>query len=136
MQDVPLCRLPPAQGALLVKALGMAMDSADVIASEAKQSMEPIGARRADALSRVAEDYMNAEPVPNSTADRNHVVVQVSAETSVSHLHDGPGVSAETGLAAHYGRRERIGDHCERHWVCYFGFVRLVCSLILLRIHC
>jgi hypothetical protein len=100
-------RLPPEQGALIVKALEMAMDadfaaqnesSSEVIArSEAtKQSMEPIGARRADALAQVAETYMNAEPVPNSTADRYQVVVHVSAETSVSHLHDGPGVSAET----------------------------------------
>jgi len=100
-------RLPPEQGALIVKALGMAMDadfaeqnesSSEVIARSAatKQSMEPIGARRADALAQVAETYMNAEPVPNSTADRYQVVVHDSAETSVSHLHDGPGVSAET----------------------------------------
>jgi Domain of unknown function (DUF222)/HNH endonuclease len=112
-------RLPPEQGALIVKALEMAMDrdfaeqndakddsaesssdviasSSDVIASEAKQSMEPIGARRADALAAVAETYMNSDPVPNATADRYQVVVHVSAESSAAHIHDGPGVSAET----------------------------------------
>ena len=94
-------RLPPEQGALIVKALEMAMDADfaeqnDPKDVSAEASREPIGARRADALAAVAETYMSSEPVPNSTADRYQVVVHVSAETSVSHLHDGPGVSAET----------------------------------------
>jgi Domain of unknown function (DUF222)/HNH endonuclease len=94
-------RLPPEQGALIVKALEMAMDADFAEQPEAKDvsaesSREPIGARRADALARVAEGYMNAEPVPNSTADRYQVVVHVSAKSSAAHIHDGPGVSAET----------------------------------------
>ncbi len=113
-------RLPPEQGALIVKALEMAMEadfaeqnpakddsaessSAAIARSAAtKQSREPIGMRRADALAAVAESYMNSEPVPNSTADRYQVVVHVvgarpgGRRTEPAHLHDGPGVSAET----------------------------------------
>ena len=92
-------RFPPEQGALIIKALEMAMDrdfaAQDDVSAETSEP-EPVGARRADALAAVAEGYMNTEPVPNSTGDRYQVVVHVSAETSESHLHHGPGVSAET----------------------------------------
>ena len=79
-------RFPPEQGALIVKALEMAMDrdfaAQDDVSAETPVAEEPIGARRADALAAVAEGYMNTEPVPNSTGDRYQVVVHVSAETS------------------------------------------------------
>ena len=118
-------RLPAEQGALIVKALEMAMDKAadDVTAdtsagSEAQPEpqSEPIAARRADALAEMAESYMTAQPVPNSTADRYQVVVHVSQETlrddtrcddvtaetsggfdaGRAHLEGGPHVTADT----------------------------------------
>ena len=112
-------RLPAEQGALIVKALELAMDNAfkepveaAVGAGPARDSRsespagagshkgasaetrEPIGARRADALAEMAESYLNNDDNPGSSADRYQVVVHVSAETS--HLDDGPRVSAET----------------------------------------
>jgi len=101
-------RFPAEQGALIVKALEMAMEknyvettaAANDVSAETSEDIEPepIASRRADALADVAETYMNSEPVPNSTADRYQVVVHVSAETSEEHGHmeDGPHVSAET----------------------------------------
>ena len=95
-------RFPAEQGALIVKALEMAMERqyGENVSAETSEETEPapISARRADALAEVAETYMNSEPVPNSTADRYQVVVHVSAETSMEgpHIEDGPQVSAET----------------------------------------
>ena len=103
-------RLPAEQGALVVKALEMAMEKAFAAtsgqpkpASEAEPEPEtghdaesrhepepgpgsepepePIGARRADALAAIAETYMNTGPVANATADRYQVVVHVSRDT-------------------------------------------------------
>ena len=89
-------RLPAEQGALIVKALEMAMDRqfhADNVSAETSEH-ETLPARRADAMAEVAETYLNAEPTRTSTADRYQVVVHVTAETS--HIEDGPHVSAET----------------------------------------
>jgi hypothetical protein len=101
-------RLPAEQGALIVKALEMAMDKdfvgaasplkgdnkppTDVTAETSEP--EPIAARRADALANIAETYMNNNESSGSTADRYQVVVHVTAETS--HIDDGPHVTAET----------------------------------------
>ncbi|MEX2126235.1 MAG: DUF222 domain-containing protein [Woeseia sp.] len=67
--------------------------------------------RRADALVEIAETYLNTELTSGSAADRCQVLVHVSAETlredlsaatsphinaGLSHLDDGPRVSAET----------------------------------------
>ena len=99
-------RLPAEQGALVVKAIEMAMDaefaerSSDVsedvtaVTSEDNDEPVPIAARRADALANVAETYMNNNESSGSTADRYQVVVHVTAETS--NLEDGPHVTAET----------------------------------------
>ena len=95
-------RFPAEQGALIIKAMEMAMERqyAEDVSAETSEDIErePISTRRADALAEVAETYMNSEPVPNSTADRYQVVVHVSAETSLDgpHIEDGPHVSAET----------------------------------------
>ncbi len=101
-------RFPAEQGALIVKALEMAMEkdfgtnralgSAPTGASEAAvpaltdvsaETFEPskpvpIATRRADALAEVAETYMNSEPVPNATADRYQVVVHVVGAASAT----------------------------------------------------
>ena len=107
-------RLPAEQGALIMKALELAMDragnaAADVTAETPETSgREPFHARRADALAGIAESYLNGEPGDNATADRYQVVLHVTAETldsvqtaptpaaRVSHLDDGPHVTAET----------------------------------------
>lgn len=89
---------PAEQGALIVKALEMAMEKR--YAGKAESDVDPMATRRADALAEVAETYMSSEPVPNSTADRYQVVVHVAATTDVSaetpHIENGPHVSAET----------------------------------------
>lgn len=86
-------RMPAEQGALIVKALEMAMerDFGDV---DVTAETSPIAARRADALAEIAETYMNNNESSGSTADRYQVVVHVTAETS--HIEDGPHVTAET----------------------------------------
>ena len=101
-------RFPAEQGALIVKALEMALEKnvgekKDAADSEEHKD-ESLSARRADALVEVAETYMNSEPVPNATADRYQVVVHVRADATEDpapaahspHIDDGPDVSAET----------------------------------------
>ena len=91
-------RLPAEQGALIVKALEMAMDAnfADVTAVTSEE-LEPIAARRADALAEVAETYMNNNESSGSTADRYQVIVHVGAAPDHdSYIEDGPGVTAVT----------------------------------------
>ncbi len=82
-------RLPAEQGALVVKALEMAMES-----EQSADMPEPVSARRAGALADIAETYMNNSESSGSTADRYQVVVHVTAETS--EIEDGPHVTAET----------------------------------------
>jgi len=118
-------RLPAEQGALIVKALEMAMDkqfsraaaTTDVTAetSNAETDLEPVAVRRADALAEIAETYMNNAESSGSTADRYQVVVHVPAaarqalditgdtvgaassrETDDAYIDDGPHVTAET----------------------------------------
>ncbi len=89
-------RLPAEQGALIVKALEMAMDK-DFAESESPADDEeptPIAARRADALAEIAETYMNNNESSGSTADRYQVVVHVAGDESS--IEDGPHVTAET----------------------------------------
>ncbi len=89
-------RLPAEQGALIVKALEMAMDKEYADAEPRPENDEPtsIAARRADALAEVAETYMNNSESSGSTADRYQVVVHVAGDESS--MEDGPHVSAVT----------------------------------------
>ena len=87
-------RLPAEQGALIVKALEMAMDKQFV--DEDPDEREPIAARRADALAEVAETYLNNSESSGSTADRYQVVVHVQAATGEAETEDGPHVTAVT----------------------------------------
>jgi hypothetical protein len=104
-------RLPAEQGALVMKALELAMDRADSAAEDIAletSGREPFHARRADALAGIAESYLNGEPGDNATADRYQVVLHVTAETldpvqttptpaaRASHLDGGPHITAET----------------------------------------
>jgi hypothetical protein len=88
-------RLPAEQGALIMKALELAMDRAGtsvgarIAANTSPNNVtaetpepEPFHSCRADALAEIAETYLNSEPGDASTADRYQVVVHVTAETS------------------------------------------------------
>jgi hypothetical protein len=100
-------RLPALAGALLVKALEVAIDAVPATRLNVEFAEErPLSyaSRRADALARVAEGYLQ-NPVDSaevSTADRYQVVVHVDAETLKEqsagrcHLEHGPTLPAET----------------------------------------
>ena len=103
-------RIPADQGELIVKALEMAIDEQDVHPAgtksvETSEEADPIAARRADALTQIAETYMNNSENSGSTADRYQVVVHVPMETD-PHLDNGPHVTAETS--------RRIGCDCSK----------------------
>ncbi len=118
-------RLPAEQGAMMIKALQLALDAhkTDVGASIAgdkdvtAEIWEPIDAKRADALAKMAESYLAHGTTASSSAERYQVMVHVSAETlksdkgdkdnitavtptaerdHISHIEDGPHVTAET----------------------------------------
>ncbi len=82
-------RLPALAGAMVIKALEAAMDSAPRPQRRADTEEEgppqelPLswGARRADALAVVAESYLQRAARSCSTADRHQIVVHVDAET-------------------------------------------------------
>ena len=100
-------RLPALAGGLLVKALEVALEAVPATQLNVEFAEEqPLSyaSRRADALARVAEGYLQS-PVDSaevSTADRFQVVVHVDAETLQDQtagrclLEDGPSLPAET----------------------------------------
>ncbi len=116
-------RLPSEQGTLIVKALEMAMDASFVgaapgregdvpaVTSEQDEEPTPIAARRADALTNIAETYLNNNESSGSTADRYQVIVHVSAETVGAapgrdpHIEDGPHVHPKGTWTAETSRR-------------------------------
>jgi len=105
-------------GAMLLKALESAIDNAtprgDVTAELADEAWEPISARRADAMAKMAESYLETGPASSSSADRYQVMIHVTAETletdqpdvtavtstsrkeAISHIENGPHVTAVT----------------------------------------
>ena len=110
-------RMPAEQGALIIKALEMAMDENFMGAGDAVGAVSaangagddeivggghagdtPIAARRADALANIAETYMNNNESSGSTADRYQVVLleRVSVAPREALLQDGPHVTAVT----------------------------------------
>jgi Domain of unknown function (DUF222)/HNH endonuclease len=113
-------RLPAEKGALVIKAIELATQQADAdgngaaasIATESGpteseptesgQPRESFACRQADAIADMAESYLANGPTASSSADRYQVVLHVAAETlsnsegDISHLEDGPRVSAET----------------------------------------
>jgi hypothetical protein len=114
-------RLPAEKGALVMKAIELAMEQEKAVearlreersddedclhpdmSGELEDEYVPFDRRRADALTNMAESYLANGPSSSSSADRYQVVLHVSAETltncegDISHLEDGPRVSAET----------------------------------------
>ena len=117
-------RFPAEQGALIIKALEMAMaqtesavkaDDAEISAETREiddtvetpganvsaEAREPWSARRADALMSMAESYLTTGPGHSSSADRYQVVLHVSAETLKDDVPETKAghVSAETSEA-------------------------------------
>ena len=107
-------RLPADKGALILKAIELAMDqdgqdvSAETSAASEKPEKEPFDQRRVDALADIAESYLAFGPTSSSAGDRYQVLLHVSAETLTGssenkspvedHIEDGPHVSAETSI--------------------------------------
>jgi hypothetical protein len=115
-------RLPAEQGALVMKALELAMDRADNLPDDVTaetSGREPFHARRADALAGIAETYLNSEPGDNATADRYQVVLHVTADNVPSGVNIGLGPD---GIA---GRRGRVAP---RRWTArYRGNIPAYC---------
>ena len=112
--------LPAEKGALVLKAIELAMEEEKAVqerlreraareeyadpdvSGEFEDEHLPFDHRRADTLTNMAESYLANGPAASSSADRYQVVLHVSAETltnnegDISHLEDGPRVSAET----------------------------------------
>ncbi len=102
-------RLPAEQGAMILKAIDLATDRAtQEVTSDSENSAETrikgeaFERRSVDALADIAESYLANGAESSSSADRYQVMLHVSAETltnnegDISHLEDGPRVSAET----------------------------------------
>ncbi len=95
-------RMPAEKGALLLKAIELAADQAEKDVSAETSHRDGFDRCRADALADVAASYLAHGPGHSSSADRYQVILHVSAETltnnegDLSHLEDGPHVSAET----------------------------------------
>jgi len=93
------CRLPAEAGALVLKALDLALENVP-----AGTSKEPVhfSARRADALSLVAESVLAHGAIEAVGTDRHQIVVHVAAETlrhrsaGCCEFEHGPSMAAET----------------------------------------
>ena len=98
------CRFPAEAGALILKALELAVEELpvdDVPAGTSKQPV-PFSARRADALVMVAESFVAHGAMEATGADRHQIVVHVAAETlrdrtaGCCEFEHGPSMAAET----------------------------------------
>lgn len=98
------CRLPAEAGALVLKALELAMErlpACDVPAGTSSERV-PFSARRADALALVAESFFAHDVLEVSGSDRHQIVVHVAAETlrdrvaGCCEFEHGPSMAAET----------------------------------------
>ncbi|HEU4593287.1 MAG TPA: DUF222 domain-containing protein [Steroidobacteraceae bacterium] len=78
------CRLPAEAGAVVMKALDIAVEGlpvyADVPAGTPKEVVR-YSARRADALARIAESFLAHDVLASPGTDRQQIVVHVAAET-------------------------------------------------------
>jgi len=100
------CRLPAEVGAIVMKALDIAIESIpmydeDVPAGTPNQIV-PFSMRRADALARVAESFLAHDVLESPGTDRQQIVVHVAAETlrtraaGCCEIEDGPSIAAES----------------------------------------
>jgi hypothetical protein len=99
------CHLPAEAGAMVMKALDVAVESLpvyeDVPAGTSRQVV-PYSRRRADALARMAESFLAHDVLESPGTDRQQIVVHVAAETlrngsaGCCQIEDGPSIPAET----------------------------------------
>jgi hypothetical protein len=99
------CRLPAEAGALVMKALDVAVDGlpvyTDVPAGTPKEVVR-YSARRADALARIAESFLAHDVIESPGTDRQQIIVHVAAETlrtgaaGCCGIEHGPSVPAAT----------------------------------------
>ena len=102
-------RLPAESGALVLKALEAAVDEineqafAKNVPAETSSAEEPHAARRADAITNIAGQYLSGDGTPARQAERYQVVVHVDRETlsedgdpGRAAIEHGPALAAET----------------------------------------
>jgi hypothetical protein len=99
------CVLPAETGALVLKALDVAVESIpfreNVPAGTSKEVVR-FSARRADALARVAESFLAHDVLESPGADRQQIIVHVAAETlrnraaGCCEIEHGPSIAAES----------------------------------------
>lgn len=78
------CRLPAETGAVVMKALDIAVEGLPVYAdvpAGAPREVVRYSARRADALARIAESFLSHDVIESPAVDRQQIVVHVAAET-------------------------------------------------------
>ena len=102
-------RFTPEQGALIRKALdGVLEELFEECRAEAEdvsaETSEPIAARRADALERMAETYLSGEKGERSGGDRYLVHVHTDVDTLRD---DGAGATAECEDCGHVSAETR-----------------------------
>ncbi|HTU68012.1 MAG TPA: DUF222 domain-containing protein [Steroidobacteraceae bacterium] len=100
-----VCQLPAETGAMLMKALDVALEDIpvypEVQAGDVKVCV-PIVERRADALARIAESFLAHDVLAAPGTDRQQIVVHVAAETlrnraaGCCEIEHGPSIAAET----------------------------------------
>lgn len=103
------CHLPAETGALVMKALDVAIESIPVYAevepdvpAGTPREVVPFSMRRADALARVAESFLAHDVLELPGADRQQIVVHVDAETlrnraaGCCEVEHGPSIPADT----------------------------------------
>jgi hypothetical protein len=99
------CHLPAEAGALVMKALDIAIDNLPLqrdVPAGTSSEVVPYSARRADALARVAESFLAHDVLESPGTDRQQIVVHVAAETlrnrsaGCCEIERGPAIAAET----------------------------------------
>ncbi len=107
------CHLPAEAGALVMKALDVAVEGLPVhevvpaggygdVPAGTSGRIIPYSARRADALARIAESFLAHDVLESPGADRQQIVVHVAAETlrhrraGCCEIEHGPSIPADT----------------------------------------
>jgi hypothetical protein len=99
------CHLPAETGALVMKALDVAIDglpAPESVPAGTSEQKVSFSARRADALARVAESFLAHDVLESPGADRQQIVVHVAAETlrrgvaGCCEIEHGPAIPAAT----------------------------------------
>jgi hypothetical protein len=99
------CSLPAEAGAMLFKALDIAVEGLPVyldVPAGTPRQVVPYSQRRADALARIVESFLAHDVMESPGTDRQQIVVHVAAETlrhrsaGCCQIEDGPSIPAES----------------------------------------